>query len=568
MGEDLNTVAIVAPSMPNVSNQARGLMFRERLDDILKTCDPAEVPAFKNRFSRKWFADRIGCSPSTLTTNPRLRKALGIWEEKNRKKMVNVASRREDDETNVVALPRRKSAGRIYRVPVTLMIGKNSSEKIVPTLVWEDGLDEWVGNYARHLTFRSPNGTSSVEETVKKLRDFRRFQREHGVRYEHVTDDFLIVFQGTMEARGRARAKRRDDLISAVHDFFKWADDHGLLVNHIQTRPKGEYNVPDDYQFPISSEWALVMGRHGKTYEKWVSTLTGGTSQSTYGLRHTPTSDEVLHLGEVVETHGRHRIRNKLIMDWALFTGARVSEIVQLMESDLPPFDDIQAFFEDDNTLKVFEVGIMRKNRGKSMLRVPGDLALRTAEYIAHDKQRAMIIARRDGGLRRNSSGPIFLSEKGGTFDTDSLSRIFRHFFKKAGIKKANIHRLRAKFITEMIEFQLDRYANGGIDVDPTSSWQETVLVSACQAMGHSHPISLQPYLNEILQKRMTKDGKIEPRSVEAREQSLKVLVETTKERLVHHPRLMALAGLIEKKEFDGALELVSDLHAQLKEMV
>jgi integrase len=550
-----------------LSNHALGILFQERLDRVLKTWDPAEIPAFNGKFSRKWFADQIGCSPLTLTTNPRLRKALTRWEEKHQKKIVSGDSRREDDETNMVRLPRKKSGGRIYKVPVTVALGKNSPTKIVPTLVWEDGMDEWVGDYARNLIFRSPNGTSSVEETVKKLRQFRTFQRRFGVAHEHVTDDFLIALQAEMEAQGRASPKRRDEIISAVHDFFKWADGEGLLVNHVQTRPKNEYDLPDDYQFPISSKLVTVRGRHGKSYEKWVSTLTGGATHSTYGTRRTPTSEQVLKLGEVVDGDERNGVRNKLIMDWALFTGARVSEIVQLRESDLPSFDNIQAFFDAEGGLKVFEVWVDRKNRGRSMLRVPGDLALRTAEYIALDAQRLRIINCSLRGNRRDDD-LIFLSERGRALHTDSITRIFRGFFKIAGIKKANIHRLRAKFITEMIEFQLDRYAAGGIHVDPTSSWQETVLVSACQAMGHSHPISLLPYLTEILQRRTTTEGKIEPRSVEIREQSLRDSVKQLSASLSVFPRLGEIQKLVAEKRINEALEAVADFQDQLREML
>ncbi|TZG36494.1 tyrosine-type recombinase/integrase [Agrobacterium sp. B1(2019)] len=549
------------------SNQARSKTLLGRLNELLRTCDPANVPSYKGRFSRIWFAERIHCSASTLTTSVRLRKALNVWEEKHRKKMVPT-ERRTYDDTNVVLLG-RKSTGRIVRVPVTISQALSAQTKTVPTLVWEDGMDEWVADYARHLTFRVKNGTSSVEETVKKLRQFRRFQRTHGVQYHQVDDDFLLAFQGALESDGRSTTKRRDEVLSAVHDFFKWADGRGLLTNHVQTAPKGEYSdLPDDYVFPISSEQVSVSGRHGQAYLKWVSTLAGGAEHSTYGARHTPTSSEVLELGEIVETHGRHKVRNRLIMDWALLTGARVSEIVQIRESDLPPFDDISAFFSDDGSPKMFEVWVERKNRGRSMLRVPDDLALRTAEYIACDPERLAIVNSGLGGTRRNDNF-VFLSERTGeALVTDSITRIFRTFFKKAGIKKANIHRLRAKFITEKIEMQLDRLQEGGVYVDPTSNWEETVLVMAAKDMGHLHPVSLMPYLHDILQKRQTKDGELEVRSAESRAQSLKSFVNQMQSRLETHAGLAEVARLLEGEKVSEAIDLLGDVQDQLRELI
>jgi site-specific recombinase XerD len=462
---------------PVNSNRAMGELFHRRLRHILETYEPAQIPARRSRLSRQWLANQIGCSPSTLTTSTKLRNALEAWERRHGPEIVNT-QHAEDDDTNVVLLAQKKRPkGHIFSIAVTLSRSFKGQTREVPTLVWEEGLDEWVADYARHLRFVSKLTYSSVEEVVKKLRIFRRFQRERRVPYERVNDDFLLAWQGTMESSPRSSGKRSDECISTVHDFFKWAEDRGLLKNHIQMAAKHEYNdLSQDYVFPISSKQVLVRGRHGKSYVKWVSTLTRGSHHDTYGMRHTPTSKEVLRLGDEVELHKRNSVRNKLIMDWALFTGARVSEIVQIKESHFPTLDSIGDLFGQDGESAHYEVWVERKNRGRSLLRVPIDLVLRTIEYIACDDDRLRIIADRLKGNRPNDRS-VFLSEKTGEALTkDSVSRIFGHFFRKAGIKKANIHRLRAKYITEVIESQLDRLAEGGVEVDPTSSWQETVL--------------------------------------------------------------------------------------------
>jgi integrase len=404
---------------------------------------------------------------------------------------------------------------------------------------------------------------------VKKLRMFRRFQRGHRVPFEQVNDDFLLAWQSAMASSPRSSGKRRDECISTVHDFFKWAESRGLLKNHIQIAAKHEYNdLAQDYVFPISSQLLMVRGRQGHSYPKWVSTLTGGTQHHTYGMRHTPTSEEVLRLGNEVELHQRNNVRNKLIMDWALSTGARVSEILQIKESDFPAIDSISELFGGCGGSACYEIWVERKNRGRSLLRVPLDLVLRTIEYIACDEQRLKIIADRPSGARRNDSF-VFLSEKtGDVLTADSVTRIFGYFFKKAGIKKANIHRLRAKYITEVIEFQLDRLAEGGVEVDPTSSWQETVLVMATQLMGHSHPVSLMPYLNEILQRRASKDGRVQPRSIEARERAVNDLVRQTANRFKHHAGLAEASRLIGENKHAEAREVVRDILDQLNEIV
>jgi integrase len=558
---------IVSGTTAVASNQSKSKLFHDRLCRILGICDPAEVPAYNSRFSRNWFAVQIGCSPSTLTTSPRLRNALRVWEKKHRQQMVSTAPRAEDDDTNIVFLVRKKLTGHIFEIPVTITRSIKKQTKDVPTLVWEDGLDEWVSDYARHLRLVSKQAYTSVEEVVKKLRIFRRFQREHRVPFEQVNDDFLLAWQGAMASSPRSSGKRRDECISTVHDFFKWAENRGLLKNHIQIAAKHEYDdLAPEYVFPISSQQVMVRGRGGKSYLKWVSTLTGGSHHSTYGRRHTPTSEEVLRLGEEVELHQRNSVRNKLIMDWALFTGARVSEIVQLKESDFPGLDSIGELFGGSGESANYEVWVERKNRGRSLLRVPIDLVLRTIEYIACDEQRLKIIAKGLAGFGRNDNF-VFLSEKGDVLVTDSVTRICGHFFKKAGIKKANIHRLRAKYITEVIESLLDRLAEGGVQVDPTSSWQETVLVMATQLMGHSHPMSLMPYLNEILQRRATKDGEVQPRSIEARERAVNDLIRQTISRFDHHAGLAEASRLLGDGKFAEAREVIRDVLDQLNEI-
>lgn len=553
---------------PVSSNRAMGELFHRRLREVFETYDPAQIPAYKSRLSRQWLANQIGCSPSTLTSSTRLRNALDAWERQHGSEIVNT-QRAEDDDTNVVLLAKKRPTGHIFSIAVTLSRSIKSQTLEVPTLVWEEGIDEWVADYARHLRFVSKLTYSSVEEVVKKLRIFRRFQRGRRVPYERVNDDFLLGWQGTMESSPRSSRKRSDECISTVHDLFKWAEGRGLLKNHIQIAAKHEYNdLSQDYVFPISSKQVLVRGRHGKSYVKWVSTLTRGSHHDTYGMRHTPTSKEVLRLGDEVHLHKRNSVRNKLIMDWALFTGARVSEIVQIKESDFPTLGSIGDLFGQDGETAPYEVWVERKNRGRSLLRVPIDLVLRTIEYIACDEDRLRIIADRLKGAQSNKDRFVFLSEKTGeALATDSVSRIFRHFFRKAEIKKANIHRLRAKYITEVIESQLDRFAEGGVEVDPTSSWQETVLTMATQLMGHTHPISLVPYLNEILQRRATKDGKVQPRSIEARERAVEDLVRQTASRFKHHAGLAEASRLLGENRHAEAREIVRAVLEQLNEI-
>jgi integrase len=125
---------------------------------------------------------------------------------------------------------------------------------------------------------------------------------------------------------------------------------------------------------------------------------------------------------------------------------------------------------------------------------------------VWNDKDREKIVE------RHGDCGFVFLSETGNVLTTDSVTRICGEFFRIAEIPNANIHRLRARFITEVIEGVLDDLEAKGQTVDLTSDWGETVLIMARNLMGHSHIMSLRPYLTEIQVRRIRANGTIIPR--------------------------------------------------------
>ncbi len=436
---------------------------------------------------------------------------------------------------------------------------------VIPTLIWHDHLDEWVSDYLRYLVVIRKQAYSSAEEVAKKLRIFRRIQRAQGLAYDRVNDDVLLAWQNTM-TNADTELRRRNDCISTVYNFFVWAETQGRLKNHVQLASKHEYaDDMRDYDFPISSSQILTNGPHGQTYIRWVSTLIEPGNHSSYGMRHTPTPIEIERLFLRTESHARNSARNSLIMSWPLETGARVSEVLQVKISDLPSEAELGDLWGDDGPRYV-EITVLRKNRGPSQLRVPADLVLRTLDFAYHDEERAKIVATR---VRKMSGEEdfVFLSEKGGVLTTDSATRICGKFFREAEIEKANIHRLRARYITEVIERQLDLLAETGQSVDSTSSWQETILTMAQQLMGHTHLVSLRPYLNEILQRRITKDGKIEPRSTESRERSLQQLTRQLGKRIKHSGDLATADRLLGEGKFLDAASMLRQIANSLEQI-
>lgn len=543
------------------SNVERSRELIERLQDLLRDCDVSEIPFRRRRASRGWIANKLGCSPGTLTTSVRLRKALMLWESAlphDQTETIVVEQDIEIGAANVIPFIRPELDDIIFPTQVTIKGGLYK----LPVLFMGDQVDEWVTSFLRHLRVIKNLKYSTAEQTAVKLRLFRQYQRLNRVKTEQVTDDFLLAWKNSMKAAGLG-LNRVNGCLSTVHSFLKWAQERGHLKYHVQTRAKGDYrDLAEDYVFPVSARETFVT-RKGVTISSWVSTLIEPGGHSSFGSRHTPTPSEIETLILETEFHKRNSTRNRLLLSWALETGSRVSEIVQIRINDLPTQDTIGDLIDRGD--EYINIIVDRKNKGLDALRVPMDLVLATLDYLWSDADRKKIIESKQG---RANEDHVFLSEKGDVLTTDSITRICRRFFKAARIENANIHRLRARFITEIIEGCLDDMASKGQSVDMTSDWSETVLTMARARMGHSHIMSLRPYLNEIKVRRIQVDGRIVPRDELIRRRQQEGLHRQMLDRIRHNATMVELDRLKSTGEKYAALalmrQMVSEMEAQI----
>lgn len=393
-------------------------------------------------------------------------------------------------EAKVVPISTFGSQGIIVPSPYKSSLG----DFVIPTIVFSDGFEEDMNDYLRHRIIKDKAAESSVEGTAKVLRIFARYRRLRGLTLDQVNDRVLLEWQAYMKKRG-VSVGRRDYCISVVHAFYEWCERDRRLRYHVQIAGKQHYaGDMYDYAFPITSK-EQTERKNGIEIRRWVSTILEGGKKN--GRRHTPTATEIEQLFQIADAVGKHHARNVLMMAWALETGGRVSEIVQITVSDLPTVYDLQRLLAADFHV----VKVKRKNQDEGELKVPIDLVLRTIDFIEHDEARSEIVEAK--GLMGHNNPPVFLSEQGDALTTDSVTRICRELFAKAGISKANIHRLRAKYITVVVERCMDALELEGQSMDVVTTWTETILFMAAELMGHAHPRTLGPYLNEIRSRRL-----------------------------------------------------------------
>ncbi|MGZ2455636.1 tyrosine-type recombinase/integrase [Rhizobium anhuiense] len=438
--------------------------------------------------SREWVASLVGCRPGTLSSNFRLRRMIRDWEASDKEEPRAPEEEFEPANGNVLPLRRRERLARIVWATVNLYKHLWS----VPTIVWPGG-EQYFNDWFRYLVVKLKREPTSVDETAKHVRQFLKFCKKNKIELRDVDDDVLLMWQGELR-EGSRKMPRRNALLRTIHAFFKWTAQENIFRYIVQVvRPSNYPESMLDYVFPISSEEVMVLTTKGRKRFHWVWPFLENGTGARYGRRHTPTIEEIdrIYAFTDVEKHG---IRNVLIMNWALRTGARVSEILAIRLEDLP--NDAQYAEMIERGQWPIKLKKRKWHREGGVLFVPADLIWDTINYI--EKQRQKIVAARGA----KGGGAVFLSERGTPIVADSVTKVCNKLFNAAQVFKANIHRLRARFAQNAVEISLNHLEQAGVTLDPSSGWHETALIIAAEMMGHSSPRSLEPYLHDILFRR------------------------------------------------------------------
>jgi len=461
----------------------------DRLARMIAANFYGEHPRWTRRgLCRKWVASLIDCRPATLSSSPKLKRMIADWELLNKVSPRSAQELPEPTNDNVTPLRRRDREARIIWAPVKLKRHIWS----VPTIVSHSG-EQHYNDWFRYLVLKMRREPTSVDESAKHIRQFLKFCRKYRIALSNVDDDLLIAWREELRERGTKMA-RRNALLRTVHAFFKWTAIENIYKRIAQiARPSSYPEDMLDYRFPISSEEVMIVTSRGNKRYHWVWPFLESGPGARYGRRHTPTIEEIdrIYAFTDVEKHG---IRNVLIMNWALRTGARVSEILALTLDNMPREDQYAELIEKDQWVIKLKKRKWHKEGG--VLYVPADVIWDTINYI--ENQRAAIIANRGA----KGKGAIFLSERGTPIVADSISRICNKLFNAADVDRANIHRLRARFAHNAVEMALNHLEQAGVTLDPSSGWHETALIIAAEMMGHTSTRSLEPYLHDILFRR------------------------------------------------------------------
>jgi len=499
-----------------LSNADRGRVYFERAKQVIREtlADPVkrEQAVQGQRFRRAYLVERIGCRPAVTTQNPKIRALLVDTDRHLKQEKGSGEGGERSSSTSRAARLSSNNKGEGRKLlarqdfALGLIVGTDASCKLggqpwagIPTLLWHDGIDEATSDWFRTLVVDHGVATSSAREYAKTLRPFLRYCRERSRAWESVDDEFLILWREHLRRGQEVSIGRVNASLKTVFAFYRWAEENKRI--RFQVGIYGPDELPESAErivFPISATRSYTKGRHGRVHGGWTTPLTISEPSHAVGLRHTPTEDEIRELHDVVA--GRvHGERDSLMFSWAEEAGPRRAELMRLGKSHMPSTDQLADLIERDEP---WLVAIKRKGGMNKPLNAPADLIVRTLDFIQFERRETVERCLKTiTGYREPDE--IFLSGTTGmALHPDSVTSIGRRTFRQAGIERANIHRLRARYAVRTIETLVDAVFAGEV-VGPASSWIETILIKAAEAMGHSSPQSLRPYLTYVLNRRI-----------------------------------------------------------------
>jgi integrase len=240
----------------------------------------------------------------------------------------------------------------------------------------------------------------------------------------------------------------------------------------------------------------------------------------------------------------------------------RRAEILQVGKAHMPTMDQLSALVERD---EYWPVVVRRKGGRSHAARVPPDLILRTLDYVEYGRREIVETCLRNIVDYREPEAIFISSRTGKPLHPDSVTTIGRRAFRKAGIARANIHRLRARYAVRMVESQVEALCGDRI-IGSESSWVETILVRTAESMGHTNPQSLRPYLTYVLNRRLQTAEGFTAERLSARLRQLELQEGTLLRRLKHQRGLQKVASQIKAGRDKAAASLLRKIADDIDE--
>jgi len=350
---------------------------------------------------------------------------------------------------------------------------KKTSQSGVPVFFTEHGVIEAVTDFLIYKALNTKDEKSSVTTYAEQIQTFLRFfdNKVSDFKWSDITDTHLLEFRDDkLDAQGKASSYVYN-VLRIVFEFLAWAE-----TNKIVRRQVAIYN--DDRTYAVSAV------KSEKGYWKWPH-LPKVTSKA----QPTPTNDDIeaLHVAAIESSEGVG-VRDSLILT-VYERSARRMEALQIKVSDIPDWDEIDDYRDND---KLFYIEVLGKRRRLRELEFLPETIELIRDYI--EEERAEVVtgakkrAKKQGSYYQEPEEVFIDHVKGTALNKQYISSRISALMKKAGIKGTG-HRVRAKGLTDIVA-SYDGYDKNG---QPLAV--QDVLLRAAEKAGHSNPASLRAYL-------------------------------------------------------------------------
>jgi site-specific recombinase XerD len=337
----------------------------------------------------------------------------------------------------------------------------------IPIFFDRNGVIEAVSNYLIFKSIKDTDEITSVTTYADQLQTFLRFIEDSGkqIAWQNVTDGHLVEFRDIKINSGN-KAGYVAGLLRTVFDFYVWAERNKYIRHHVAI-------YSDDKEYAISAE---------KTKFSWKWPHMPSSNSKT---RPTPTNDdlELLHTTTIEESE-IVGVRDSLIFS-IYERSARRMEALQIKVSDVPEWDQIEEYQQENKIFCIEVTGKRRKIRDIEFL--PETMEL-LRDYIENDRAEAVRVGKKNHQFYKEPEELFLGSTTGLPLNKQYISRRLSGLMKKSGIKGTG-HRVRAKGITDIVA------AFDGFDEKGQPLSAQDVLIRAAEKAGHSNPSSLRHYL-------------------------------------------------------------------------
>lgn len=497
------------PVPVGASNARRARVYAARANAFIASAllQRDSHPLFDSgKVSRQALAAAIGCGPSTITQNRSIRDLLKRTDRflslthlpPKARELRRAVKLLRPEATKVRPLQATARASRIVNTSNELRLyGRPYPD--IPTIVFADGIHLDSSDWLRQVRIDRDMTPQTGYQYATLLRPFLLEMRAQGKDFTEVYDADLITWRNNLAGNSTKKKRHANTALQIIFDFFLFCEQTARFKRRVGCYERSE--LPSDLKgihFPISA----VPAYSTKGGFRWVSPLLFRTVPSSIGNRGTP-DDEAMKKVHRLLRGTRHELRTATTVILVEDSGARVSEILQMKASDIPEEDALLEALEKGESC--WEVVVVRKGGTEEKLLFSSDALLEARAYLRFRKAliETVKVRYKKKGKVYTPPPDLFLSERGTPIQADSVTKIVSTLFRQAGLKNTGIHRIRAKFVIDLIDEILDSYLESGLALDAESAWVETIVQQAAARMGHRSVGSLKHYLHSALERRL-----------------------------------------------------------------